>query len=403
MLRYITEWFKSLYSVWRREFTLVFKDVGVLIFFLFLPTVYPIIYTLIYNPEIVVELPVVVVDHCATTRSREFIRKVDATQAIDITGRAASLSEAREAMNEHKVYAIMEIPSDFDRQIGRGEQAVIPVYYDMGLLLRYRTILMALSDLQIAVGAQLRGEVLENIGLPAEGMSGTPINSEAEFLGDRTQGFASFVIPGILILILQQSLVLGIAMLSGGSAERRRRNMGYDPMEIDAPPTATLIGKTLCYTVIYLPMVLYLFIGVPHIFSLPHDGDYVHYLLFILPLITASSFMGIMLGTLIKERESSLIVLVFTSVIFIFLSGLTWPRYGMSPFWRAVGGLVPATWGVQGFTRMNSNGATLGQESESYIALWCLTAFYFIISYLIVRYRRARQRRLQWAVKQSEQ
>lgn len=398
MIGYIRDWFNGLYTVWKREFNLVFSDVGVLIFFLFLPTIYPIIYTLIYDPEIVVDLPMVVVDNSRTGRSREFVREVDATQAIDVIGYASTLSEAREAMNEHEVYAIMEVPADFDRKIGRGEQATVPVYYDMSLLLRYRTVLMALSDLQIYTGAKLRAEKANAAGMVADSMSGeSPINTESVFLGDPTQGFASFVIPGILVLILQQSLILGVAMLAGGSAERRRRNNGYDPMEVDAPPTATLLGKILCYTLIYAPMMLYLFIGVPHIFSLPHVGNPLDYILLMLPLVISSSLLGIMLGALIRERESSLIALVFTSVLFIFLSGLSWPRYAMSPFWRGVSDLIPATWGVQGFIRMNSNGASLTMESGPFMALWTLAGLYFVISYLIIRYRRARQRRLRAA------
>ena len=55
------------------------------------------------------------------------------------------------------------------------------------------------------------------------------INSDARMLGDPTQGFASFVIPGILVLILQQSMVLGVVMLGATSAERRRRNGGTRP------------------------------------------------------------------------------------------------------------------------------------------------------------------------------
>ncbi|MCH5347127.1 MAG: ABC transporter permease [Muribaculaceae bacterium] len=387
----------SVYAVWKREFNLVFHDAGVLIFFLFLPTLYPVIYTLIYNPEVVTNLPVVVVDKCGTARSREFTRDVNATQAIEVAGFATSLAEAREAMNEHRVYAIMEIPADFDKQIGRGEQATVPVYYDMSLLLRYRTMLMALADIQIAEGAKFRAETIDNLGLPAEGVSaasGAPINSESLFLGDPTQGFASFVIPGILVLILQQSLILGAAMLAGGSAERRRLNGGIDPMIVDAPPTATLFGKTFCYLVIYLPLMLYLFHGVPTMFNLPHVGHLGQYMLFMLPLVLASSLLGIVLGIFVTERENSLMIIVFTSVIFLFLSGLTWPRYGMSPFWRAVGDLVPATWGIEGFIRMNSNGATLGQEARPYLWLWCLTGLYFVIAYLIIRYRRARQRRL---------
>ena len=49
------DWIKSLFRVWRRETRLVFTDIGVLLFFFGLPIAYPVVYTLIYNPEVVKE------------------------------------------------------------------------------------------------------------------------------------------------------------------------------------------------------------------------------------------------------------------------------------------------------------------------------------------------------------
>lgn len=58
----IKEWFTAMYKVWRREFRLVFGDAGVLLFFFGLPLLYPIVYTLIYNPKSHPDIPVAVVE-----------------------------------------------------------------------------------------------------------------------------------------------------------------------------------------------------------------------------------------------------------------------------------------------------------------------------------------------------
>ena len=102
----------TLFRVWRREFYLVFTDPGVLIFFFGLPLAYPVVYTLIYNPEIVTNMPVVVVDNCRSASSRELVRAIDATQALAVTGYAANITEAREAWHTKKCYAIIEIPAN---------------------------------------------------------------------------------------------------------------------------------------------------------------------------------------------------------------------------------------------------------------------------------------------------
>lgn len=393
-ITHIKNWFRALLLVWRREFKLVFSDPGVMLFFFALPTLYPVVYTLIYNPEIVREMPVAIVDNCRTGESRELARMIDAAESMHVMGYATDLQEARRWMNSHDCFAIVEIPRDYSKRIGRGEQAVVPFYAEMSLLLRYRAMLSSLTDISLANGADIRATTLAAAGIPGSGESASPVNTEAHFLGDPDQGFASFVIPGIIILILQQSLVLGVTMLGGGAAERRRRNGGIDPLRIAAPPSATCIGKALCYLVLYLPLTIYILYFVPELFLLPHNGSIVDALLFIMPMLLASIFMGMVLQVFVTERESSLLVIVFTSVIFLFLSGLTWPRYAMNWFWTLMGDCVPATWGVEGFIRINSNGGTLAQNSHPYIMLWVLAGVYFIGAYCYWRWGVGRKSRL---------
>lgn len=394
LFNHITHWFADVGRVWAREFNLVFHDIGILLFFIALPLFYPIVYTLIYNPEVPTDIAVAVVDNCRTSASRELARKVDATSAMKVIGYASSLSEAREWMADKACYGILEIPSDYSKRIGRHEQVVVPFYNDMSLLLRYRSFMSAMTEIQLATGAEIRAEIVSRAGLPASGMGSNPVDSQAFFLGDTEQGFASFVIPGIIILILQQSLILGVTMLAGTAAERRRRNRGVDPLEVRSPVSASLVGKALCYLAVYIPMTIYVLHFIPVMFDLPHIGGALDYFAFILPMIIASVFFGITVSAIVKEREMSLLVVVFTSVVFLFLSGLTWPRYAMSEFWYWTGNLVPAVWGLEGFIRINSTGATLAQNSTPWLALWALSIFYFMTAWLVVARQRRADRRL---------
>lgn len=382
------KWLETLLRVYRREFRLVFSDVGVMLFFFFLPLIYPLIYTIIYNPETVKDIPVVVVDESRSPESRQLARMIDATDAIKVYDYASNLNDARTMMNEHECFGILQIPGDYAKNIGRGSQSVATFYSDMGLLLRYRAFVSALTDVQLAVGTDIQQKELSLIGLPAQSVSGAPVESKAIMLGDPTQGFASFIIPGILVLILQQSMVLGVTMLAGGVRERRRRNGGIDPMSVEASPSATVLGKMLCYVVIYIPILFYIINVVPEIFTLPHIGHLSDYILFLIPLLISSAFFGMTLGVFVKERESSMMIVVFTSVVFLFLSGLTWPRYAMNWLWTTIGDMIPVTWGVEGFIRLNSNGSTLQEQSYSWTMMWVLAGVYMVTSYLIARHDR---------------
>lgn len=372
-------WVSDMALTFRNEWNIIIHDMGALLFFVALPLLYPVVYTLIYNPEIVTKMPVAVVDNSRTPASREFVRMASASPAIEIYDYCADLNEAKQLFAANKVFGILEIPRDYSRDIVNGRQTTVSFYAETSLLLRYRSFLSALTDLQMKLAENISAAKLDITGISTLGIGGLPVESHNNFLGDPGQGFASFIMPGIVILILQQSMVLGICLLAGTSRERRRRNGGIDPMAVPgASTTAVIWGKVLCYFVLYIPMVLYVTKCIPEMFSLPHQGAPIDYLLFLVPLLLASAMFGLTLQGFCTERESAFLAVVFTSVVFLFLSGLTWPRYAMNGFFTWLGNLVPVTWGVEGFIRINSNGATLAENTTPFFWLWGLVVFYFI-------------------------
>ncbi len=382
ILKAILNWMCDLSRVFCNEWKIVGKDAGVLLFFIVLPLAYPVTYTLIYNTEVVRKVPVAIIDESRSTRSREFVRDASASPAIDIAGYAANMNEARQWMNEGKVFAIMRIPRNFAHKIATGDQTHVELYTEMSLLLRYRALLAAMTDLQLKTTEEITINRVETAGIESTGMTKMPIETHNSFLGDPEQGFASFVMPGIVILILQQSMILGITLIGGTSRERRRRNNGIDPLMIDnASPSASVWGKALCYVLIYIPMTIYVTSCIPEMFNLPHYGSPTQYLPFLLPMLLATAFLGQAILLWFKERETTFLIVVFTSVVFLFISGLTWPRYAMNDFWTWVGNLIPATWGIEGFIRINSNAATLAESSRPFAAMWILTAVYFLCAW----------------------
>lgn len=392
ILSYIKEWWSTLYRAMLNEYRLIWHDKGVVLFFIFLPLAYPIVYTLIYNTEVATEIPMAIVDNCRTAESRNLVRMVDATQYIKVAGYASSLQEAKEWAKERKVYSILVVPEDYARNIGRNKQTVLPFYCDMSLLLRYRNILFSMTDIQLQLGADIRTEAIDltpaaGVYAPQESVKGA--STQSFFLGDTTQGFASFVMLGIVVLILQQSALLGVTMLAGGSKERRRLNGGIDPEAVAGPFSASLLGRSLAVFTIYMPLTVYILHYIPLMFNLPNVGSPVDYLSVMAPMLLASIFLGHILSVMVSERESCFPVFVFTSVVFLFLSGLTWPHCAMNTFLNILSGLVPATWGVEAFVGIASNGATLADMALQYRMLWLLTAAYFIIACAMPRRYRA--------------
>lgn len=367
------------------EFKHILRDQGVILFVLFLPLAYPVIYSLIYNPELVRDVPVVVVDNDKTTLSRELVRNFDATQGAKVIGYAANMGEARHALDSHECYAIMEIPQGFDRNVGRGGASKAMLYCDMSLLLRYRSLLYSATDLSLAMSAQIQAADIKDLGAASLMAQSDPMPIEAASLGNLQSGFDSFVMPGVLILILQQCIVLAVGMLGGARYETARR--GINPVNaIGGATLTTMVGRTACYITILALPILWLTHFVPLVFKFPMAGDMLSIFAYLLPMVLASIAIGFIIQAFTTEREAIFIIWVATSILFLFLSGLTWPRYAMPDGWRFVSDLVPVTWGVNGFVLMNSNGASLSDVAPWYEILWLQTAGYFLLAWLLHRF-----------------
>ena len=382
-------WCIQVLRVCGRELLLVFRDEGVVIFFLLLNAVYPVLYALIYNPEVVRNERVVVVDDNRTHTSRELVRRLDATQEIAIAGYAANMQEAQEAMHRKDCYGILYVPRDFGQSVKHGEQAHVLLYCDMSVMMRYKAMFTALSNVTQAMGNERMVAVVE----PVVNMGGSIVENRQVPVGNPAMGIASAVLLFILPLVLQQSMILGIAMLHGGSIERRRRNGGRDPMAIEASPGATIVGKMMCHQIIYVLPVIYVLHYVPLMFGFPQYGNLLHIICLAVPFVIAVSFMGQTLSAVVNERESVFLLFVFSSVVFVFLTGVSWPRYLMSRLWWLVGDCVPGTWMVNGYVLMQTNGSTLYQVQHPYWMLWIQVPVMFILAYLVERYVNRRRYR----------
>ncbi len=374
-------WCSRLYQVYVREFSLIIHDGGLILFFSFLPLVYPIIYSLIYNPEVVREVPLIVIDNDRTPLSRKTVMELDACEQAFIKGYAANLNEAREAMNRGECYGILEIPEGFERKIGRGETGNAVMYCEMSLLLRYKALLMAATNVMEQMGSELLTETIDRVGPLAETISDgnlMPINNAS--IGNIKSGFDSFIMPAVLILIFQQCMILVIGM-AGGAKHESPSYVLYNPQNSTRSTIGTMIGQALCYmTIMFLPSI-YLIYFVPMMFHFPMAGNLLEELVFMLPLALASVGMGLAFQAVVSERESVFVSWVVTSLFFLFVSGIVWPRYDMPAVWQWIGAICPSTWGIEGFVKMNSDGSRLWQVSSEYLNLWIVAAAWWLVAW----------------------
>ena len=377
----------DLFYIWKQEFRTTFRDQGVLIFFVLVPLVYPLIYSFIYTNETIREVPTVVVDNSRSSLSREYLRKVDASPETSIVAHCADMEEAKLMLKDRKAYGIIYIPAHFSDDIARGKQTQVSIFCDMSGLLYYKALLTANTNVSLAMNADIKMKRAGNTTARQDEITAYPIEYEDVAIFNPTNGFAAFLIPAVLILIIQQTLLLGIG-LSAGTAREQNRFKDLVPINRHYNGTLRIVmGKGLSYFMVYSLVAVYILCVVPRLFSLNQIAIPGVLTLFALPYLAACIFFAMTASIAIRNRETCMLLFVFTSVPLLFLSGISWPGAAMPEFWRYFSYIFPSTFGINGYVRINSMGATLNEVSFEYQALWIQTGIYFLTTWLVYRWQ----------------
>lgn len=372
-------------QIWYNELVGIIKDKGILIFILFVPLVYPLLYSYVYTNELVRNVPIAVVNDCDNAMTRDLLRKIDASPDVEIVARCTDMEEALQLVKEQKAYGVVRIPSSFSRDLSLGDQTNIGVYCDMSSLMYYKAILLTATNVSLEFNKDIK--VTHHLAGSSERqdeVTKMPIEYDYVALYNPVSGFAAFLIPPVLMLIIQQTLFLGIGMSMGNSRERYRGSViPFDRYYKN--PVNIVAGKGLPYFFLYMLLAVYMFVVVTRMFGLPRLGHYATFLAFIVPYILSCIFMGMVLSAFVYRREDCIMLFVFMSVPMLFLSGLSYPRSCMPDFWKYVSWLFPSTFGMNGYVRITGMGASLQEIRPEYYALWIQTGVYFIMACMYYR------------------
>ena len=378
---------QDMFYIWKIEMRNVFRDEGVLMFCILVPLGYPLLYSWIYNNEVVREVPTAIVDLSHSHTSREFIRAYDASPDVKTAYFCNSLDEGKELVRKQAVHGILYFPRDFDQKLYRGEQAHVGVYTDMSLMLTYKAIYQTAQAVAGEINAGI--QVTQSGGYTDrdDEITTKPLDFDEVPIFNTTGGYGNAILPAVLMLILQQTLLLGIGMAAGTTRELNRNQELVPVSEHYAGIFRIILGKALCYFMIYAVLGTYLALVVPKIFGFVSMVTWTSVFGFLLPYILSCIFFGLTMSCLVRYRENVMLLVVFTSVPLLFMTGVSWPQSNIPGIWQSIAWLFPSTFGIRGFLRISSMGATLSDIEPEFRALWIQVGVYFVLACLVFRHQ----------------
>ena len=134
-------------------------------------------------------------------------------------------------------------------------------------------------------------------------------------------------------------------------------------------------------------MAAYVTMVVPHLFNFTMLARPADLFWLLLPYLLAVIFFGMTISCLVRYRENVMLLVVFTSIPFLFLTGASWPQSSIPGGWQGVSWLIPSTFGVRGYLRIASMGATIDDVLPEVRALWIQAAVYFVTTCFVYRFQ----------------
>jgi ABC-2 type transport system permease protein len=352
---------------WRR----VLSIPGAFILLVVGPIVYGFYYPQPYLNQILRKIPIAVVDNDLSELSRRIVETLDASGAVSVAVRAATLAEAHAAVDRGQVLAVVGIPPQTERDVLKGNSVHIPIYADATYLFIFRTTASGIATAIATLSAELAAGGARTDGslVKAALASTSPAEVLLQPIFNPVGGYASYIIPAAFVLILQQMLLIGASMLTVITMVQR-----------PGGAFATVLGRGVAHLTIYLPALALYFIVLPRLYGLSTLGNPLQLFALAALFTLATSFMGQAAGAWFKHPETPTLIFLGTSLPQLFLTGFSWPREAIPESVQAAGYIFPSDFAIDGIVRVGQLGANLWEVVGDWRGLWLLTIIYFVLA-----------------------
>jgi ABC-2 type transport system permease protein len=352
------------------EMRRVLNDRGVFGLIVLAPVLYGLLYPQPYLGQLLRRIPIAVVDQDHTELSRNLVQALNADEATEVAVRADTLADAQAALARRDVFAILGIPKDTEKEVLKGNRARLAAYVDSAYFLLYNRTLEGIVEGSSAVNIEIasRGARAEGGLTEAALTRSSPVEVVSEPLFNPTGGYASYIVPAAFILILQQTLLLGVATMSGVSSESGRRR--------EREGARAILGQALAHLCLALPGLALYLIVIPRIFGFSTLGNLLDLLAMAIPFILSVSLLAQFASLWFERRETAVLLFIAASLPLFFTVGVSWPVEAIPDVIRQASRAFPSTSAIDGLVRINQMGASLHDVAKDWAFLWALAAFY---------------------------
>lgn len=341
-----------------------------------IPLVYPLIISWLYMADAAVQRPLLIVDEDGSALSRRVTLGLDATQELALAGRPTSAQAGFDAIRRGEAEVLVLIPDGFSTRIKRGEQAAMKLWVNGANMLTYAAALPGVTNVIQDLNEDLGRRHLGARGQPtvlAERRV-MPIARSERFLFHPRMGYGSFLIPGVLLIVIQQVVLLGLTYSVGLARETA-------PSTAAAPAHAVAFAasKAAAQFPLFVVGAAFLVFAVFPAFGWPARHHGAMFLLFVAVAI-AMLPIGVLVAAWARDRWTAFLVLMFVSAPPFMATGFAWPEAQIPAWLRIMMDTVPLKPGMAAVRILSNKSGALADVAPQFAHLalqtlaWSLAA-----------------------------
>ncbi len=370
---------KRILFIIQKEFKQIFRNKGMLPIIFILPLVQLIILSNAATFEIKnIKFSYVDYDHSST--SRALIEKFDASNYFNVLNDFSSQTQAVSAMQKGDVDVILQVPQYFERDLQNEKRATLGVTINAidGAAAGVENVYI--NQIIKNFNRDIKVELLQPSELNIEQVN---ISSIPLFWYNKTLNYKTFMVPGILVL-----LVTMIALFLSGMNIVREKEIGTLE-QINVTPirkSQFIIGKLFPFWILGMTILSIGLIIAKFIFDTPMVGSLSLMYAFTSIYIFVILGIGLFISNFSDTQQQAMFISWFFMVIFILMSGLFTPVESMPKWAQAITEINPIKYFVEVMRMVMLKGSDFSDISMQFTKI---LAYAMIINGLAVwRYRK---------------
>lgn len=369
----------------RIEFKRIFSNNVLLAIFIGAPIFYGVLFGYVYQQAKVIDLPIVIIDQDNSPTSDKIVDAFSDNEVLLVSDVRYSPGNILAEMPTKQYAALVTLPINFEADVLQKKHPEIRVDLNMGNILNANTAGKNIQSVLMTLNAGIEIEGLKKKGLHPTQASASFESFKINFnkLYNSSGNYVTFMLPGLLVAIMQQIIFLAMALVfardfEDDHFEKLIKESRFSLYHIALKSTPFLLMLPIIWAIVSL-LVPYFKIDVD-IFNFPM-------LIMAILLTLASMCIGMLFSLAIPSQLKATELLMVISTPAFILSGFTWPTLAFPTTIANFAQYIPSTQFLSGFRKIAFYGGDLSSIRSEINTLTVITIVAFVILVILLQFK----------------